>query len=187
MTESRFLLKDAKYLGNIRQCDGDNLVRCCGASASFVVGKNNATEEAAKVEITTTKIPHQDILPTLNADDIHDNEIPNAESETSTLSGSDEDVAVRSAKDEENIANFHAKQRLNGEFDEETAESKSVPKTLDTEIEYENKSLNGNDSATVDVTSDTTIMPSVIVQRSHRQPKNLDDVITVYPNIMSGI
>lgn len=157
------------------KCDDDNTVRCCGASGSYVVGESNVSEEAPKVEITTTEGHQPDISSTLNADDVHENEIPDAVRE------SDENSEVRSIEDEGNIENFHSKQRLNGEIDEETAESESIPKTANTELQHEHHPLNGAEGGV----SDAEIIPSV--PKSNRQPKNLDNVVAVYPNIMSGI
>lgn len=70
---------------------------------------------------------------------------------------------------------------MNGEVDEETAESESIPKTANTERQHEHQSLNGAEGGE----SNAEIIPSV--QKSNRQPKNLDNVVAVYPNIMSGI
>lgn len=179
-------------MGNIKKCDDDNTVRCCGASASFVVGKSKVTTEAPRVANSTTQVPQPDILSRLNDEDVLENEIPYVESEdevfTSTLSDRDVNTEVPSSINEaKNLANFHQKQHLNDEIDEEPAESESITETVSTELQRVNLSFDGAEGTTENEESDTEVIPTVILLKNHRQPKNLDNVMMVYPNFMSGI
>ncbi|XP_037036184.1 uncharacterized protein LOC119074267 [Bradysia coprophila] len=158
--------EDAKYLGNIMKCEDDKEVRCCGASTSFVVGKNTVASEMAKEETTTVPAANSDILTSGN---VQENEIPDAESENvEGLPDHNDTTEILSLEETGNIGNFHIKQHLDGEMDEEAAESESVIKTANVELN------------TGDISG-----PSE--PKSHRMPKNLDGVMKVYPSIMSGI
>lgn len=149
-------------------------MRCCGASSSFVVGTPKEEETPMKPAIQS------DVMTRINVENVHEyeNEIPDAESENVKISD-----ATKESTDQietENIANFHSKERLNGETDEEAAESESVAKTADSEFLQEHQSV-------ADEQSESVVQPDVS-SKSHRQPKNLDDdVVMVYPNIMSGV
>lgn len=137
-------------------------------------------------------MPQPDILSRLTDDDVLENEIPYAESEdevlTSTLSDRDVNTEVPSSLNEaKNLANFHQKQHLNDEIDEEPAESEAITETVSTELQRVNLSFDGVEGTTENGESDTEVIPTVILLKNHRQPKNLDNVMMVYPNFMSGI
>lgn len=146
------------------KCADEEAVRCCGASASFVVGKPKAASEAPKEETAPLPDTQPDILSRTNVGDDQENEISDTESESvKMLSVPSETAEILGVEESRNIGNFHIK-HLNGETDEEAAESESVIKTADVESG-----------------------PVAVPLGSHRQPKNLDGVMRVYPNIMSGI
>ncbi len=157
----------------MEKCVDNNAVRCCGASASYVVGKTNETTKPSEDQKNPEN--HSDILSRLNANDVQENEIPDAESgSVKMLRARNESAEILSVEETGNIANFHIKQRLNGETDDEAAESESVIETADAEFRHQQPSEDEQSQ-------------SGIVQKSHRQPKALDSVMMVYPDIMSGV
>lgn len=164
-TNIHLLFKDAKYLGNIKKCEDENAVRCCGASGSFVVGKIKKTTEVPKEETTPIPATQSVILTRADADDIQANEISYEEGDILNILN---DEFLR-PEESRNLGNFHVHH-----LDEEAAESESVIKTANAEADKDGKSE-----------LETTLENAT--RKSHRMPKSLDDVVKVYPNIMSGI